>query len=349
MFKQNSGCGIYGLIFCLLGGFILALEGNFLYLIYLICFITIPLLFIWMMKSAENKGIQEQEKKEGIGKPLTNRKSRKEQFTIKEGELRGALNERELPENIKNLTDLEKIHLTTLYPIELSKLINQNSRLRYISLSGPFWFKNNIGPGIQELLLYDHDNIDKILNKIDQQRLYTLVVSSNRIDVQGLIRFVKNLNSLTISCGLKEFPYELLNLKKLQYLDLSKNQINNISKKSLQRTDIQGSNLKALYLSENNLKTLPLSFFYIKTLKYVHLKGNPLKKRILKELQRNFSDKVILSYSQKEMATRTFHPRIWFALKVLLSLIIVLFPIIVFGSFVGSVLIGIVVWSAWRV
>ena len=72
--------------------------------------------------------------------------------------------------------------------------------------------------------------------------------------------------------GLKSFPPEILKLKKLDYLDLEKNQLNTLP------SDIHLlTKLEALYLFENNIEALPSTFGNLKKLKILGLGSNQLK------------------------------------------------------------------------
>ncbi|HEY5745649.1 MAG TPA: leucine-rich repeat domain-containing protein [Chryseolinea sp.] len=72
--------------------------------------------------------------------------------------------------------------------------------------------------------------------------------------------------------GLKSFPPEILKLKKLDYLDLEKNQLNILP------SDIHLlTRLEELYLFENNIEVLPSTFGNLKKLKILGLGSNQLK------------------------------------------------------------------------
>ncbi len=350
--KQNSGCGILGIILCVVGGIVLASDGNFQYLIYLILFISIPLLLIYLMRFFSSDLNKDQQSEEKLYEAVKEAQKAPEgkSYRINKNELTGAIKSSNLPAEIRNLQNLETIRLNTDHPIEISSLINQNQNLKYLSLSGQFWLKDKVTPEILNLSLNYIENISETLDRfINRQKIEVLTIKSSKIDIEDVYHFSRNVKTLTLRSELQEFPYELMNLPYLKVLDLSNNKISRISDKKLQRTKMQESNLQVLNLSTNYLKTVPLSCFHISSLKFINLNNNPLKKRVLRELQRNYSGKVLLSYDQKKIASRTLHPQTWLTLKILLSLILVLFPMVVFGSFLGSVLIGIFVWSAWSV
>jgi len=352
MFKQNSGCGIFGIILCLIAGIVLAFDGNFQYLIYLILFISIPLFFIYFMGffSSDQTKVQQAEIKDHRTVKEPQKTTERKFYRIKKNELTGSVEGSILPADIRNLQNLDTIRLSTDQPIEISGLINQNQNLKYLSLSGPFWLKDKVTPRILNLSLNNQENISEILERfINHQKLQVLTIRCRKIDIEDVCLFSRNIRTLTLRSELQEFPYELINLPSLQVLDLSNNGISRISDKKLERTNIQRSKLQVLNLSKNHLNTVPLTFFCITSLGTVILKGNPIAKRSLKRLQRDYFDKISLSYDQNSVATRTFHPKTWILIKILISFIIILAPYLLFDSPTGSFLVSIFVVSAWRI
>ncbi|AVR44758.1 hypothetical protein C7S20_05475 [Christiangramia fulva] len=352
MGKRKNGYGIYILILALVIVFLMAIDGS---LGFLLSIISIPIGLIAMISHFspdKNKNIMD-----GETEKLNNERSEKIKGTFKsqpfkyhKRELVGRIEGATLPDEIKKISDLTFLQLSTIKPIEISDFLNQNPNIRYLSLQGPFWFKNNVKLTLFHLTIKSNDNIYTIIRQFSHlHQLQLLELHCKNILLEEILQFCRSIKTLVLRVDMAQIPQEIFNLPQLEYLNISHNKIRKISEKDVLSYSSLRTKPLDINLSYNKLKKVPISLLRLNSRIKLNLKENPITTSHLKRLYKNYKDQIYLSYDQERIATRTFHPQTWFALKVLLSLILVLFPVIVFGSFVGSVLIGIVVWSAWSV
>ncbi|MBI6115978.1 leucine-rich repeat domain-containing protein [Salegentibacter maritimus] len=352
MAKRKNGCWIHVITLILVIVVLMAIDGS---LGVLLSIISIPvgliaLISYFSTERKENKPDRTADKFNGLT-PKKNKKSFKpQQFKYKNKELVGRIEGVNLPNEIKNISDLKSLVLSTTHPFEISDFVNKNPEIRYLSLTGPFWFKNNIKPTLNHLTINSNDNFYTVIRQFSNlHQLHFLTLRINNLKVEEILQFCRSVNTLSLHIGLIEFPYEVLRLPNLQFLDLSHNKIETISEQNIKYYSSKKLKIQTLNLSFNKLKTVPSSLFELNTRITINLKENPIKTRYLKKLYKEYNDQVGFSYDQNRIATRTFHPQTWLTLKILLSLLLVLFPIMILESFLGSVLLGVFVWSAWRV
>lgn len=351
MSRQNSGRGFIGLVLAAVFGIFMAIGGSPEYLLYLVGFIFIPILFMLLTKwTSPERGQALHEEREEQNETVLNVKevSKPAPYKLTGYQLSGILKETEIPKDIQDLTFLININLHTVHPIEISEFINQNRNLKNLTLSGPFWFKRNIKVQVRKLSLYKNENVNVFLENLEKRwNITEIEISSCPIDILKLLEISGKASHITIKNSISNFPYELLNSPFLEYLNLSNNHISRLSRKELVKTNLEGSSLKVLNLAENRLNKIPTELFRINSLAKVYLYSNPIRKRNLKMLIRKHDDKIFLDSGLLVKATRTFHPDTWVAIKILFSVIFVLFPYFVSGSLTGSFLCAIFVFIIW--
>jgi len=128
MSKSNNGCGIYGIVLCLIAGIILAIDGNSAYLFYLVGFITILFLFIYMMRVFSVEKINFQKEKTVINKEEGIRNTHNKKPTSVENV--GHSNSTNLPVKQHKITDSESLNIykqenNTTAKFEIQKLDNK--------------------------------------------------------------------------------------------------------------------------------------------------------------------------------------------------------------------------------
>jgi len=169
----------------------------------------------------------------------------------------------ELPEEIGNLVNLERLDIADNYITSLPKSIENLKKLKQLKIR-----ENNFRGDIPECIfkltnlesfIADQNGFTNIPNQIKNlKNLTELKIYSNRItEVSPEIGSLENLKSLIISNNLlTKIPKGVENLKNLEILDLSGNKIDDEIPENLNNL----SNLKTIYLEENvNLKGKTLS------------------------------------------------------------------------------------------
>lgn len=351
MAKKNNGCWIYVITFGLVIVVFMAIDGS---LGYLLSFISIPIILIALISyfspdKKENKLDGSTEKFNQVTPKKTNKTFKPQPFKYNMKELVGRIEGETLPNEIKDISDLKFLQLSTIQPVEISDFLNQNLNIRYLSLTGPFWFKNNIKPTLFHLTIKSNDNIYTIIRQCSNlHQLQLLELHFKSLKLEEIIESCKSIKNLTLRVNLVEFPNEVFDLPHLQYLDISHNKIEKISEENIRNNSLPNTKLQTINLSFNRLKTVPTFLFRLNSGIKINLKENPIKTRILKRLYREYSDEIWLSYDQIEIARRTFHPQTWLFFKIVICLSIIMAPYILADSWAFSFLLTIFVITSWR-
>ncbi len=352
MAKKNGGCWIHIITLGLVIVALMAIDGS---LGYLLSFISIPIVLIAVIsyfspdkKKNELDGATEKFNNE---RPEKIKETYKPQpFKYHRRELVGLIEGETLPDEIKKISDLKFLQLSTIKPVEISDFINQNPNISYLSLQGPFWFKNNIKLTLFHLTIKSNDNIYTIIRQFSNlHQLRSLELHVKNLLLEEILQFCKTIKTLILRANLVEFPCEIFNLPHLEYLNISHNKIKKISEKDVLYYSAPRTKPLDINLSHNKLKKVPISFLRLSSGIKLNLKENPITTSHLKKLHKNYKDQIHLSYDQERIASRTFHPQTWLGIKILISLLIILIPYLFFNSLSGSFFVSIFVISSWNI
>jgi hypothetical protein len=296
MRKNNSTIGLFYLIIMFFSLIFLSIKGKHEIVIYYLALFIIPLIIFGSIKlltyNTSNKALKATTK---ISKVSSS-------YKIKENVLTGDLISKLIPNDLIELTNLERLYLKTYLPIDLSDIINNNNNLKEMILEGPFLVENlKIEENqIQTLVIVNNPYCKNILQKFEHQKSITSlrIVSNSIMKFNDFNFLTENLYSLTVKCKLQLFPYELLNNKNLISLDLSDNEISVIHENELNITNYIESNLKYINLNNNNIENIALNLFKIKSLKNISLRKNPINRKILKLILKEYYKIVNISHEQ---------------------------------------------------
>jgi len=161
--------------------------------------------------------------------------------------------------NLKKLNNLtlNTVKLTQTNVNEISKL----SKIKKLYLSSCDLKDVNVTPL-------------KKLEKVEELYIYECKDQSCNYDqILSTISSLKNMKKLTVNFITGILPKEFGNLKKLEYLDLSLNDI-----KTIPNVFSKFNKLQYLDLSSNEITEIPSSFKYLKNLKKLDMRFNSLTK-----------------------------------------------------------------------
>jgi len=187
-------------------------------------------------------------------------------------------NLKQIPEEIGNLQQLQKLNLSYNQLTEMPKEIGNLQQLQKLNLSYNQLTEmpKEIG-NLQQLrkLYLFHNRLPEIPKEIGNlQQLQKLNLSSNQLtEIPKEIRNLQQLQTLYLfNNQLAEIPKEIGNLQQLQELSLSSNQLTKIPKEigNLQQ-------LQMLDLSYNQLTHIPICIIYLPRLRYLYINNNPVE------------------------------------------------------------------------
>jgi len=185
----------------------------------------------------------------------------------------------EIPEEIKDLTDLETLILCSNEFEVLPPEIFDLKSLKHLNISSNFLKK--IPQEIKKLenletLKVASCEIKKIPEAISElENLKVLNFSNNKIKIiPESIQKLKRLESLNLSRNeISEFPESIGELKKLENIDVSTNKI-----EIFPNPLIKIKKIKSLSLKNNNIKEIPKKICELEELENLQISGNKLNK-----------------------------------------------------------------------
>lgn len=351
--RNNPLIAIICIGFAFILGISNAFTGDFGLLFFVLGIIFIPLTLISIFNNLPTKKQQIETTLDKKFDVAEKSKEQRNQYSIIDKELKGKILAKHIPSELHKITDLNKLTLECIHPIEISELINNNPYMRNISLKGPFYFKNMIYNKFQILTISVSKNsevkniLSAISNQINIESLGFYGCSGILCNDDFKIQYPR-LSSLTINvCDLIEFPYHFFRCPKLEYITLSNNRISHLNRTEIKKAIILEVPLKSLSITSNLIRRIPVELLNFPKIESIYIGNNPISKRRLKSLKKKYPDVIKFGYRQEEVMRRFMHPDSWILLYVLLSILLIIMPYWFFDSIIGSTLLSILVITAW--
>ncbi len=267
----------------------------------------------------------------------------------------------DISEDIKRVNSLEKINLITNRKIEISFIIKNNPNLKEISLSGPFYFSEEISCAVNlKVIRIDNNNVDFFLRKIGLSFDKKLILDNITGFIDDDLNYIRELSSLSISNTIlsrpdfsnfknlkylqlknnkiNQFPYSVFTLQDLEFLSLETNKIREISNKKIV---VNSSNkLRTIILSNNLLRNIPQEIFNLPSIDKVYVWDNNFSKLRLRSLKRRFADRISFDYKQEAIRKRILSPITWKIIRLIITVFMGLVPYLFFDSVLFSCLLS---------